>query len=80
MQVNSNRIQAESKYALLWAYIMSCAQNDMKLSFEEIRKIAGVQIDHSFLNYKKELEAYGYRVGKISMKESSVSFERLGVE
>ena len=26
-------------------------------------------IDHSFLTYKKELIEYGYKVGKISMKE-----------
>ena len=31
-------------------------------------KIAGVPIDHSFLKYKKEMEDYGYQVGKISMK------------
>ena len=38
--------------------------------------IADVPIDHSFLNFKKELTDYGYRVGKISMKEKSVSFEK----
>ena len=31
-------------------------------------------IDHSFLTYKKELIEYGYKVGKISMKEQTVEF------
>jgi hypothetical protein len=48
----------------------------LKLTFDEIQNIAGVPIDHSFLNFKKELTDYGYRVGKISMKEKSVSFEK----
>ncbi len=30
-----------------------------------------------FLKYKKELEAYGYQVGKISMKEQTVVFNRV---
>ena len=47
-----------------------------KLTFDEIPNIAGVLIDHSFLNFKKELTNYGYQVGKISMKEKSVSFEK----
>ena len=41
----------------------------------EIEDIAGVPIDHSFLSYKKELPDYGFRVGKISMKEQTVAFE-----
>lgn len=28
----------------------------------------GFEIDHSFLDCKKELEEYGYKVGKISLK------------
>lgn len=31
-------------------------------------------IGHSFLTYKKELIEYGYKVGKISMKEQTVEF------
>ena len=30
--------------------------------------------DHSFLTYKKELLEYGYKVGKISMKNKTVEF------
>ena len=38
---------------------------------------AGLSIDHSFLTYKKELTEYGYKVGKISMKEQKIMFERI---
>lgn len=48
----------------------------LKLTFDEIQNIAGVPIDHSFLNFKKELADYGCRVGKNSMKEKTVSFEK----
>ena len=47
-----------------------------KLSFEDIERIAGVPIDHSFLRYKRELEEYGWKVGKISMKVGKVEFLR----
>jgi hypothetical protein len=49
----------------------------MKLSFEEIHDIMGIDIDHSFLNYKKELTQYGYQVGKISLKERTVIFNKI---
>lgn len=39
-------------------------------------EILGFPIDHSFLNYKKELLAYGYTVGKISLKDQTVKFEK----
>ena len=48
-----------------------------KLTFDEIRDIVGIPIDHSFLKYKKEAEGYGYRVGKISMKEKTVIFDKI---
>lgn len=44
------------------------------MSYDEIETIAGVPIDHSFLTDKKELLDYGYKVGKISMKERTVEF------
>lgn len=65
-----------SKYAALWKYVSETDQEAFKLSYDEIAKIAGVPIDHSFLTYKKELLAYGYRVGKISMKKENVEFVR----
>jgi hypothetical protein len=48
------------------------------MTFEEIRDIAGIPIDHSFLKYKKELIDYGYEVEKISMKEQTIIFNKIG--
>lgn len=44
-----------SKYARLWEYIR--AQAPAELRFEQVEEICGFPIDHSFLSYKKELEA-----------------------
>ncbi|MDO4176962.1 MAG: hypothetical protein Q4D99_05750 [Bacillota bacterium] len=66
-----------SKYELLWNWIRKNGTDRFKLTFDEIEKIAGIPIDHSFLTYKKELTGYGFMVGKISMKEQTVSFEKL---
>ena len=57
-----------SKYEPLWNYIVSSDFSSLTLSFKEITEIAEVEIDHSFLNYKKELESLGYKVKKISLK------------
>ena len=65
-----------SKYNALWEYVKNSGKQSLKLTFDEIQNIAGVPIDHSFLNFKKELTNYSYQVGKISMKEKSVSFEK----
>ena len=51
-----------------------CGKREITLSYEEIEKICGVPIDHSFLTYKKGLDSYGYRVEKISMKDKTVRF------
>ncbi len=53
-----------SKYDLLWEYVQKNGSDSFKLTFEEIKKIAGLPIDHSFLKYKKELMGYGYEVEK----------------
>lgn len=66
-----------SKYAALWDYVQKNGSKSFKLTFEEIQKINGQPIDHSFLKYKKELNEYGYQVGKISMKEQTVIFEQI---
>ena len=65
-----------SKYDPLWNWIKDNGTDSFKLTFEEIEKIAGLPIDHSFLNYKKELLDYGFKVGKISLKEKTVAFEK----
>lgn len=68
-----------SKYDALWVWIRENATDSFHLTFAEIEKIAGFPIDHSFLTYKKELTAYGYKVGKISMKAQTVTFQKLGL-
>jgi len=65
-----------SKYDALWEYVQKNGSPTVKLTFAEIGGIAGIELDHSFLNYKKELLSYGYRVGKISLKEQTVVFHR----
>ena len=52
-------------------------QEKFKLTYAQIEGILGFPIDHSFLKYKKELLEYGYQVGKISMKEETVAFEKV---
>ena len=66
-----------SKYNALWEYVQKTEKESFRLTFEEIQDIAGIPIDHSFLKYKKELTDYGYQVGKISMKEQAVIFNRM---
>ena len=65
-----------SKYDALWTYVQKDGSPTIKLTFAQIQEIAGIPMDHSFLKYKKELTDYGYQVGKISMKEQTVSFKR----
>ena len=65
-----------SKYNTLWEYIQKNGSPSLKLTFAEIHDIAGIEIDHSFLNYKKELLQYGYQVGKNSLKEQTVIFSK----
>lgn len=66
-----------SKYHPLWEFLQENRNPQIRLTFDEIRKITGFEIDHSFLNYKKELIQYGYQVGKISLKEKTVIFNKI---
>lgn len=63
-----------SKYDSLWEYIGKCGEPEITLTYDDIEKICGVSIDHSFLTYKKELDSYGYSVEKISIKDKTVRF------
>ena len=63
-----------SKYRALWEWIGKNGTDGFALSFDEMEKIAGLPLDHSFLKYKKELLDYGHEVKKISMKAQMVSF------
>ena len=66
-----------SKYQPLWNYIKEKQTVNYKLTYEAIKSILEFEIDHSFLTYKKELKEYGYEVGKISMKEKTVTFNKI---
>lgn len=66
-----------SKYDKLWKYIGQCSEPQLTLTYADIARLAGVPIDHSFLNCKKELTEYGYEVGEISMKNETVTFHQL---
>ena len=66
-----------SKYEPLWNYIKDQKKEIYQLSYEEIEGVLGFDIDHSFLTYKKELKEYGYTVSKISMKEKTVTFNKI---
>lgn len=66
-----------SKYEPLWKWIRDNGTDSFKLTYAEIEEIAGIPIDHYFLKYKKELAEYGFCVGKISMKEETVSFQKI---
>lgn len=69
-----------SKYDKLWHWIAENGQDKILLTYTQIEEISGVPIDHSFLRFKKELLAYGYQVGKISMKDKTVAFNKVTVE
>ena len=58
-------------------YIKENGPPSFKFTFDEINDIAGIPIDHSFLNYKKELLQYGYKVEKISLKDKTVIFQKI---
>ena len=66
-----------SKYESLWNHIAKSGESELVLSFDQIDQIIGFPIDHSFLNYKKELEPRGYEVEKISLKNKTVRFKRI---
>ena len=65
-----------SKYEPLWNYVKE-KENDFILNYEQVEKILGFPIDHSFLTFKKELTNYGWQAGKISMKNKNVKFIKI---
>ena len=66
-----------SKYDKLWKYIKENDKEEYVLSYEDVKDILGFDIDHSFLTYKKELNEYGYEVGKISLKINNITFKKI---
>ncbi len=65
-----------SKYEPLWSHLEKDGRPTLRMTFDEIEAVLGFPIDHAFLNAKKEAAAFGYVVGKISIKEKHVSFAR----
>lgn len=66
-----------SKYEPLWKYVQKNEEENLVMSFDEVKNILGFEIDHSFLNFKKELKNYGYEVVKISLKEKKIFFQKI---
>ncbi len=66
-----------SKYEPLWKYLKENNKENYKLNYAEIRDILGVDIDHAFLTYKKDLKKYGYEVNKISIKDKTITFNKI---
>jgi hypothetical protein len=66
-----------SKYEPLWRHLLADGRDCFKMTYEETIAVLGFDIDHSFLNAKKEAAEFGYVVGKISMKEKTVAFSKL---
>ena len=66
-----------SKFVPLWEYVDGQAGRELRLPFSQVEEICGFPIDHSFLNCKKELLAYGWQVKKISLKQQTVALEKI---
>lgn len=66
-----------SKYKKLWEYLKDNKSERYELSFNDIKAILGFELDHSFLNYKKEATEYGYEVNKILLKTKTIIFSKL---
>jgi len=66
-----------SKYEPLWKNLKDNNKGKYIVSYEEMKNVIGVEIDHSFLTYKKESKEYGYEVKKIAMKEKTVIFNKI---
>lgn len=63
-----------SKYDKLWQYVQNISEKEIQITFEKAEEILGFPINHSFLNYKKEAENFGYSVKKISLKNQHILF------
>lgn len=70
-----------SKYNDLWIYVdLIFKQTDkekLELSFSQIKDVVGIELDHSFLNCKKELLEYGYKVEKVKLKDKKIVFSKV---
>ena len=67
-----------SKYDAGWGWRKENDTDSFKLTFAETGQIAGQPIDHAFLTDQKEGMGYGYRAGRILMKEQATAFCKRG--
>ena len=63
-----------SKYDALWDYVGRSKQSSIQLTFEEIHAIAGLEIDHSFLTFKRDLRRTAIRSAKSRSSSRPSSF------
>jgi len=66
-----------SKYDPLWSYIQKKPGNSYMITFDEVKHVLGFEIDHSFLNFKKELKSYGFEIAKISLRDRTISYKKI---
>lgn len=70
-----------SKYNDLWIYVdlifKQTGKENLEFSFRQIKDAAEIELDHSFLNFKKELLEYGYKVEKIKLKDKKIVFSKV---
>lgn len=59
-----------SKFDALWDYVEVQDSGTLTLTFEEVERIAGIPIDHSFLTFKQELLPRGW--GRWTRSRSSI--------
>ena len=66
-----------NKYQPLFQYVTKQNKDILNLSFQQIENILNFEIDHSLLNYKKNLLEYGFKIKKISLKGQYIIFEKI---
>ena len=66
-----------SKYNQLWENIKVAGESRNVLNFSEVKDILGFELDHSLLNFKKELLNYGYQIIKISLKDKKIFYKKI---
>jgi hypothetical protein len=76
----NKRRQLMSKYEPLWKYLQANGGSSLRLTYDEIHATLGFDVDHSLLTYKKEAAMYGYELGKISLKEKYIIFNKCAIK
>ncbi len=66
-----------SKYEPLWKYLADLPDSEITMTFDDVARITGFKFDHSFLTYKKELPAYGWQFKKLSLKNQTLTLQRV---